>query len=89
MSKDQLVPLINATIMDSGITLQQECASSHTANLVQEWCKKMAGFLTKELWPPSSPDLHPMDINRIKFRCLEYPGEQWLLVLSSKCDVIK
>ena len=35
---------------------------SHTANLVQEWCKEnMAGFWSKELWPPSSPDLNPID----------------------------
>ena len=52
---------MNATFKESGITLQQG-ATSHTANLVQEWCNKnMAGFWTKELWPHSSPDLNPMD----------------------------
>ena len=62
MLKKQLVPWINATFKESGITLQQDGATSHTANLVQEWCNKnMAGFWTKELWPPSSPDLNPMD----------------------------
>ena len=49
MLKEQLVPQINATFKESGITLQQDRATSHTANLVQEWCnKKMAGFWTKE-----------------------------------------
>ena len=35
---------------------------SHTTNIGHEWCdKNMAGFLTKGLWPPSSPNLNPMD----------------------------
>ena len=34
-----------------------------STNPVQEWCyKNMASFWTKELWPPSSTDLNPMDI---------------------------
>ena len=42
--------------------LQQDEATSHTANPVQEWGKRnMAGFWPKELWPPSSPDLNPLD----------------------------
>ena len=62
MLREQLVPWINATFKESGITLQQDRATSHTANLVQEWCNKnMASFLTMELWPPFSPDLHPRD----------------------------
>ena len=51
---EQLVPWIDATSMELGITLQHDGATSNTANLVQEWW-------TKELWPPSSPDLNPMD----------------------------
>ena len=61
--KEKLVPWVNATFEEGGITLQQDGATSHTANLVQEWCKRnMAGFWPKELWPPSSPDLNPMDL---------------------------
>ena len=49
------------TFKESGVTLQQDRATSHTANLVQEWFSKhTAGFWTKELWPPS-PDLNPID----------------------------
>ena len=63
MLKEQLVPWINATFKKSGITLQQDRATSHTANLVQEWCKKnMVGSWTKELWLPSSPDFNLMDV---------------------------
>ena len=44
------------------MTLQHDGATSNTATLVQEWSdEKMAGFWTKDLLPPSSPDLHPMD----------------------------
>ena len=57
MFKEQLIPLTN----ESGSTLQ-EGATSHTANHVKEWWNKnMAGFRTKELWPPSSTDLNLMD----------------------------
>ena len=60
--KNKLVPWFNATFGESGIILQQNGATSHTANRVQEWCQRnMTGFWPKELWPPSSPDLHPID----------------------------
>ena len=45
-----------------GITLQQDGTTSHTARLVQDWCKdNFKSFWPKELWPPSSPDLNSMD----------------------------
>ena len=54
MLKEQLVSWINVTFRKSGITLQQDGATSHTTNLVQKWCNKnMAGFWAKELWPSS------------------------------------
>ena len=57
-----MVPWINAAFKESSITLQQDGAKSHTANRVQERCNRnVAGFWTKELWPPSSLDLNPMD----------------------------
>ena len=50
MLKEKLVPWIDVTFREDGITLQQG-ATSHTANLVQEWCKEnMAGF-----WPNLLP----------------------------------
>ena len=59
--RDKLVPWVNTMFGESGITLQQDGATSHIANLVQKWCKRnMVGFWPKELWPPSSPDLNPM-----------------------------
>ena len=60
--RDKLGPWVNTTFGESGITLHQDGATPHTANLVQEWCKRnIVGFWPKELWPPSSPELNPMD----------------------------
>jgi len=50
MFEDQLVPCVNTrcvntTFGKTGVTLQQDGSTSHTANHVQEWCKKnMDGF---------------------------------------------
>ena len=47
---------------NSGVTLQQDGATSHTAKTVQSWCKKnFTVFWSKEFWPPFSPDLNSMD----------------------------
>ena len=49
--KNKLVPWINATFGETGIILQQDGATSHRANRVQEWCKRnMTGFWPKELY---------------------------------------
>ena len=37
-------------------------ATAHTAKMVQAWCKdNFKSLWSKELWPPSSPDLNLMD----------------------------
>ena len=60
--KEQLIPWIKRLFKETGIILQQDGATSPTANVVQDWCKdNMAGFWGKHLWPPSSPDLNTMD----------------------------
>ena len=47
---NKLVPSINATFGESGIILQQNGATSHTANRVQEECKRnMTGFWPKKI----------------------------------------
>ena len=42
---------------------QQDGATPHTANIVQEWLasKFSRKFLSKLMWPPRSPDLNPCD----------------------------
>lgn len=40
----------------------QDGAPSHTSNVTQQWCKDhFSGFWDKNCWPPSSPDINPMD----------------------------
>ena len=59
---EQSIPWINRTFKETGIPLQQDGAETHIANVVQDWCKdNMAGFLGKDLWPPSSPDLNTIN----------------------------
>ena len=41
---------------------QQDGAPAHTSNLVQEWLlKNLDMFWSKNIWPPNSPDLNPLD----------------------------
>jgi len=42
---------------------QQDGATPHTANDVQDWLKRKFSrrFLDKTMWPPRSPDLNPCD----------------------------
>ena len=62
MLKDKVFPWVQKAMGETGITFQQDGATSHTAKKVQDWCKSnFKSFWTKELWPPSSPDLNPMD----------------------------
>ena len=61
--KKNLLLWINLTFGEGGITLQ-DSTITQMENLVQNWCKNnMARFWTKEMWPPSSPDLNPMDLS--------------------------
>ena len=60
--KDEVLLLVKKRMGNSGVTLQQDGATSHTAKIVQSWCKEnFMVFWSKEFWPPSSPDLNPMD----------------------------
>ena len=43
-------------------TFQQDGAPAHTANITQQWFREQKiDFISKLEWPPSSPDLNPMD----------------------------
>ena len=45
-------------------TFQQDSAPAHKATVVQDWCKdNFPGFITREEWPPNSPDLNPLDFS--------------------------
>lgn len=43
-------------------TFMQDGAPAHTAKVTQDWCRtNLPNFISKDEWPPSSPDLNPMD----------------------------
>lgn len=43
-------------------TFQQDGAKPHTHHLTQQWCENnFPSFINKDQWPPSSPDLNPLD----------------------------
>ena len=52
---------------DRPFTFLQYGALSHMANKTQEWGERhFPSFWKKELWPPSSPDLNPLDYYKPK-----------------------
>ena len=57
MIKNKVLPRVDETFGNTGVTFQQDGAISHTAKLVQDF----KNFWAKDLWPPSSPDLNLMD----------------------------
>ena len=62
MLEEKVLPWVQEVVGEQKVTLQQDGGTSHTANSVQAWCRcNFKGFWEKELWPPSSPDLNPMD----------------------------
>ena len=62
MLKNRVLPWINSLAGNQAVTLQQDGVTAHIAKIVQAWCKEnYKSFWSKELWPPSFPDLNPMD----------------------------
>lgn len=47
---------------DGNWTFQQDSARAHKAKITQAWCKRnLPDFISTSEWPPSSPDLNPLD----------------------------
>jgi inhibitor of nuclear factor kappa-B kinase subunit alpha len=43
-------------------TFQQDSAPAHRAKVTQDWCRTQTpDFIQSSEWPPSSPDLNPLD----------------------------
>lgn len=43
-------------------TFQQDSAPAHAAKITQDWCQaNLPEFIPSSNWPPSSPDLNPLD----------------------------
>ena len=55
-------PWLDKAYPNGNYIWQQDSAPGHMAKLTQDWCKKhLSDFIPKDLWPPSSPDLNPLD----------------------------
>ena len=49
---------------NKNFTFQQDGAPSHMSRKTQVWCRaNFMNFWSKEMWPPASPDLNPLDFN--------------------------
>lgn len=55
-------PWIEANYPQGNYLWQQDSAPAHKAKVTQKWCEEhLARFWKWEMWPPSSPDLNPLD----------------------------
>ncbi len=55
-------PWLDINYPNGGYVFQQDSAPSHMAKKTQTWLREnLADFWPFELWPPSSPDLNPLD----------------------------
>ena len=63
MIKSFFLPKLLRTPNDNKYSFQQDGATPHTANMVQEWLTDKFGtkFIDKKMLPPRSPDLTPCD----------------------------
>ncbi len=58
----ELLPWLNKTFPGGNYVFQQDGAPCHTSQKIQEWlAANFASFWPKDIWPPSSPDLSPLD----------------------------
>ncbi|QQP37261.1 Uncharacterized protein FKW44_017471 [Caligus rogercresseyi] len=57
-----VLPWLKKNYPTGNYVWQQDGAPSHMADKNQKFCKdNMAHFWPKNFWPPSSPDLNPLD----------------------------
>jgi transposase len=62
--KAKVLPWLKKTFPQNNYEFQQDGAPAHTSNRTQEWIRtNFAGFWDKTVWPPSSPDLNPLDFS--------------------------
>jgi hypothetical protein len=60
--KSKVLPWLKRNYPDGNYIWQQDGAPAHTSKKSQEWLEtNMPNFLNKTAWPPSSPDLNPLD----------------------------
>ena len=62
----KVLPVLDATYGSEGYIWSQDGAPVHTSRAVQWYLEKRlgsSGFWSKVVWPPSSPNLNPLDFS--------------------------
>ena len=60
--EEKVKPWIEEVTGGKDYVFQQDSAPAHTAKKTQAWCQEnLRDVWTRDLWPPNSPDLNPMD----------------------------
>lgn len=62
----RVFPVLDATYGKNNYIWTQDGAPAHTCNAVQKYLTNKlgsSGFWSKDLWPPSSPNLNPLDFS--------------------------
>ncbi len=58
----KVLPWLKTNYPDRNYVFQQDRAPAHTSDRIQKFCQKnLSNFWPKNIWPPSSPDLNPLD----------------------------
>lgn len=64
MLQSQVLPWFQNEYRNKPYVFTQDGAPAHTARIVQQWCtENFSGFWSKDMWPPSSPDINPLDFS--------------------------
>ncbi len=62
MLQNVVKPWVDTTYPGMAVVWQQDSALSHRAKMTQDWCKEnFPAFWPWSMWPPSSPDLNPLE----------------------------
>ena len=62
--QQHVLPWVQQNFPDqSEVVFMQDGAPCHTAKSVQKWLSDNLNFWHKGMWPPSSPDLNPLDFS--------------------------
>ncbi|KAF2354925.1 hypothetical protein FHG87_014320 [Trinorchestia longiramus] len=68
-------PWMRKITRNANYVFQQYSAPAYTAKTVQEWLRSNMNFWPKDVWPPQSPDLNPLDYS------------EWTQIESKACNV--
>lgn len=83
-------PWIEATYPNNNnIVFMQDGAPCHTAKVVQTWLEKNIKHWPKDVWPPSSPDLNPLDFSIWAYVQSRACARQHANLDALKVDIVK